>query len=221
MALRLYPFRQYSEHDVINMYANQVVDDNPATNGNGSNGVMVKVLSGNMNQDVFDLIGSTYLGKTDYPWVGADKYPVVPLRVVAATTGNGVLGVTLNQTLQNDENGEKLLYNPVKKDELQAVLSGQAVPVATRGLFTFDQTAYDTDGSVIPGNIAVISPSTPGTLSGVARESFADVTATIVGAILGTGNRTSQMGKSDEFAGTGTAQYALIQLDCSASWDVA
>ena len=204
------------------MYASQVVDDNPSQlTAMVAHGVMVKVLSGNMNQDVFDLIGSTYLGKTDYPWVGADKYPVVPLRVVAATTGNGVLGVTLNQTLQNDENGEKLLYNPVKKDELQAVLSGQAVPVATRGLFTFDQTAYDTDGSVIPGNIAVISPSTPGTLSGVTRESLADLTSTIVGAILGTGNRTSQMGKSDEFAGTGTAQYALIQLDCSASWDVA
>jgi hypothetical protein len=220
MALRLYPFRQYSEHDVINMYANQVVDDNPSTNGNGSAGVLVKVLSGNMQKDTFDLIGSDYLGKTDYPFLGADKYPVVPLRVVAATTGNGVLGVTLNQTLKNDENGEKLLYNPVKKDELQAVLSGQAVPVATKGLFIFDENAYDKDANFIPGNIAGISANA-GKMTGFARESFADIAGTIVGHIIGTGNRTSQMGKADEFAGTGTAQYALIQLDCSASWDVA
>lgn len=221
MALRLYPFRQYSDHDVINMYANQVVDETPTTNGNGSAGVLVKVLSGNMQKDTFDLIGSTYLGKTDYPFLGADKYPVVPLRVVAATTGSAVLGVTLNQTLQNDENGEKLLYNPVKKDELQAVLSGQAVPVATKGLFTFDENAYEKDANFVPGNICGISADNDGKMTGYARESLADLAGTIVGAIIGTGNRTSQMGKSDEFAGTGTAQYALVQLDVSASWDVA
>ena len=222
MALRLYPFRQYNETDVINLYANQVVDDNPATNGNGSAGVMVKVLSGNMNQDTFDLIGSDYLGKTDYPFLGADKYPTVPLRFDAATTGKAVLGVTLNQTIKNDENGEKLLYNPIKKDELQAVLSGQACPVATKGLFTFDESAYELVGaSVVPGNVVGISPGNPGKLTGYSREGLVDLTASLVGHVLGTGNRTSQNGQSDVFAGTGTAQYALIQLDCTASLTVA
>ena len=43
-----------------------------------------------------------------------------------------------------------------------------------------------------------------------------------MGQIIGTGNRTSQMGKSDEFAGTGTAQYALVHCwTVAASWDVA
>jgi hypothetical protein len=221
MALRLYPFRQYNETDVINLFANQVVDDSPSSNGNGSNGVMVKVLSGNMNQDTFDLIGSDYLGKTDYPFLGADKYPTVPLRFVAATTGAPVLGVTLNQTIKNDENGEKLLYNPVKKDELQAVLSGQACPVATKGLFTFDESAYETTGgSIIPGNVVGISANA-GKLTGYTREGLVDLTAALVGHVLATGNRTSQNGQSDVFAGTGTAGYALIQLDCSASLDVA
>lgn len=222
MALRLYPFRQYNETDVINLFANQVVDDNPTTNGNGSNGVMVKVLSGNMNQDTFDLIGSDYLGKTDYPFLGADKYPTVPLRFDAATTGKAVLGVTLNQTIKNDENGEKLLYNPIKKDELQAVLSGQACPVATKGLFTFDESAYELVGaSVVPGNLVGISPGNPGKLTGYSREELVDLTAAIVGHVLGTGNRTSQNGQSDVFAGTGTAQYALVQMDCTASLTVA
>jgi hypothetical protein len=220
MALRLYPFRQYNDTDVINLFANQVVDDSPTTNGNGSNGVMVKVLSGNMNQDTFDLIGSDYLGKTDYPFLGADKYPTVPLRFVAATTGAPVLGVTLNQPIKNDENGEKLLYNPIKKDELQAVLSGQACPVATKGLFTFDENAYEKDTNFAPGNVAAISANA-GKLTGVTREGLADLVGTLVGQILATGNRTSQNGQSDVFAGTGTAQYALVQLDCSASLDVA
>ncbi len=222
MALRLYPFRQYNETDVINLFANQVVDDNPSTDGNGSAGVMVKVLSGNMNQDTFDLIGSDYLGKTDYPFLGADKYPTVPLRFSAATTGAPVLGVTLNQTIKNDENGEKLLYNPVKKDELQAVLSGQACPVATRGLFTFDESAYELVGSsVVPGNVVGISPDNPGKLTGYSREGLVDLTAALVGHVLATGNRTSQNGQADVFAGTGTAQYALVQIDCSSSLDVA
>ena len=93
--------------------------------------------------------------------------------------------------------------------------------MATRGLFTFSEDAYEKDANFIPGNIAGISAGTDGKLTGFARESLADIAGTIVGAILGTGNRTSQMGQSDEFAGTGTAQYALVQLDCSASWDVA
>jgi len=220
MALRLYPFRQYNETDVINLFANQIVDDSPTTNGNGSAGVMVKVLSGNLNQDTFDLIGSDYLGKTDYPFLGADKYPTVPLRFTPATTGAPVLGVTLNQTLKNDENGEKLLYNPIKKDELQAVLSGQACPVATKGMFTFDESAYEKDANFVPGNVVGISANA-GKLTGYNRERLVDLDAALVGHILATGNRTSQNGQSDVFAGTGTAQYALIQLDSSSSLDVA
>ena len=220
MALRLYPFRQYNETDVINLFANQIVDDSPTTNGNGSAGVMVKVLSGNLNQDTFDLIGSDYLGKTDYPFLGADKSPTVPLRFQAATTGAPVLGVTLNQTLKNDENGEKLLYNPVKRDELQAVLSGQACPVATKGMFTFDETAYEKDSNFVPGNVVGISANA-GKLTGYNRERLVDLDAALVGHILATGNRTSQNGQSDIFAGTGTAQYALVALDTTASLDVA
>ena len=218
MALRLYPFRQYSDHDVINMFANQIVDDNPSTNGNGSAGVLVKVLSGNLKKDVIEFASSSsYLGKTDYPFLGADKYPQVPLRCIAATTGAPVLGVTLNQTVANDENGEKLIYNPIKRDELQAVLSGQAVPVATRGLFTFSADAYTEGATFIPGNVAAIS-STAGTMDGVSTDLVN--LHRVIGHILATGNRTSQMGQVDEFAGTGTAQYAMVYIDASASWNL-
>jgi hypothetical protein len=120
----------------------------------------------------------------------------------------------LRQTLETDENGEKLIYNPIKRDELQAVLSGQAVPVATKGLFTFSEDAYEKDSNFAPGNLAVISANA-GKLSGVAWANTSG--ETIVGTILGTGDRTSQNGQSDQFAGTGTAQYALVQLDCSIS----
>ena len=158
---------------------------------------------------------SSYLGKTDYPFLGADKYPQVPLRCIASTTGAPVLGVTLNQTIKNDENGEKLIYNPIKRDELQAVLSGQAVPVATRGLFTFSADAYTESATFIPGNVATVS-ATAGTMDGVSTDLVN--LHRVIGHILATGNRTSQMGQSDEFAGTGTQQYAMVYIDASASW---
>ena len=160
---------------------------------------------------------SSYLGKTDYPFLGADKYPQVPLRCIAATTGAPVLGVTLNQTIANDENGEKLIYNPIKKDELQAVLSGQAVPVATRGLFTFSNSAYTESATFIPGALAVVS-ATAGTMDGVSADLLN--LHRIIGHVVATGNRTSQMGQVDEFAGTGTAQYAMVHIDAAASWGV-
>ena len=213
MALRLYPFRQYSDHDVINMFANQIVDDNPSTNGDGSAGVLVKVLSGNLKKDVIEFASSSsYLGKTDYPFLGADKYPQVPLRCIAATTGVPIIGVTLNQTIKNDENGEKLIYNPIKTDELQAVLSGQAVPIATRGLFTFDADAYS---AFVPGYVACVS-ATAGKMAGVDPQLLSAHTP--VGHVLATGNRTSQNGQSDEFAGTGTQNYAMVMIDAAASW---
>lgn len=214
MSLRLLPFRQYNENDVINLFANETADETPSTNGNGSAGVLVKILSGNIKEDAIEYATNSYLGKTDYPYVGAAQYPTVPLRVTAATAGSPVLGVTLRQTLLKDENGEKLIYYPVKKEELQAVLTGQACPVARAGIFTFDESAYEKDSNFIPGNVAVVSANA-GKMSGVAWGSTSG--HTIVGAILGTGNRSSQNGQADQFAGTGTAQYALVDIDCGLS----
>jgi hypothetical protein len=218
MALRLYPFRQYSEYDVINLFASDTADSAPSTNGNGSAGVFVKVSAGNLDQDPITYAANSYLGNTDYPFLGAAQYPSVPLTFTAATTGAPVLGITLNQTLQNDENGEKLLYNPVKRQELQAVLSGQAVPVATRGIFTLADTAIDwVDANMAPNSHLLIS-TTAGKVTGLASTTATPFTGayTIVGRVLATGTRVSQNGKSDYYAGTGTAgaKYALVQIDC-------
>ena len=220
MSLRLYPFRQYSEFDVINLFASDTADTSPSTNGNGSAGVFVKVSAGNLDQDPITYAANSYLGKTDYPFIGAAQYPSVPLKFTAATAGDPVLGITLNQTLQQDENGEKLLYNPVKRQELQAVLTGQAVPVATRGVFTLADTAIDwVDGSMTVNNHLVISANA-GKVSGLAASAVSPITGTtsIVGRILGTGQRVSQNGASDYFAGTTTGKYALVQIDCVTSY---
>ena len=221
MSLRLYPFRQYSDIDVINMFANSTCDDNPFTNGNGSAGVFVKVNAGNLDLDPITYASNSYLGKTDYPFLGAAQYPSVPLTFTAATNDAPVLGITLNQTLAFDENGEKLLYNPIKKAELQAVLSGQAVPVATRGMFTLNDTAIDwVDANMVVNSQLLISANA-GKVSGLAPTTVGPLTGqyAIIGKVLATGSRASQNGKSDYFAGTGSAgaKYALVQIDCTNS----
>jgi hypothetical protein len=226
MSLRLYPFRQYSDVDVINMYASDTVDASPSTNGNGSAGVFVKVSAGNLDLDPIQYTATDItntLGKADYPFLGAAQYPAVPLRFTAATAGEPVLGLTLNQTLAADENGERLLYNPVKRAELQAVLTGQAVPVATRGVFTLADTAIDwVDASMAPNSHLIISANA-GKVSGLAVSAISPLTGTtsIIGRVLGTGTRTSQNGKSDYYAAAGTTgKFALVQIDCTTSYVV-
>lgn len=222
MSIRLYPFRQYSDHDVINMFASDTVDATPSTNGNGSAGVFVKVSAGDLDQDPITYAANSYLGKTDYPFIGAAQYPSVPLKFTAATAGEPVLGITLNQTLETDENGEKLLYNPVKRQELQAVVTGQAVPVATRGVFTLADTAIDwVDANMAPNSHLAISANA-GKVTGLAASAVSPLTGnySIVGRVLATGQRVSQNGKGDYFAGTTTGKYALVQVDCVSSYTV-
>jgi len=203
------------------MFANSTCDDNPFTNGNGSAGVFVKVNAGNLDLDPITYASNSYLGKTDYPFLGAAQYPSVPLTFTAATNDAPVLGITLNQTLAFDENGEKLLYNPIKTAELQAVLSGQAVPVATRGMFTLNDTAIDwVDANMVVNSQLLISANA-GKVSGLAPTTVGPLTGqyAIIGKVLATGSRASQNGKSDYFAGTGSAgaKYALVQIDCTNS----
>jgi len=240
MANRLLPFRQYDENDVINLFANATSDTNPTTNGNGSAGVFVSVSAGNFSKDAITYVDRGALGASyDHT---KNQYPEVQLKVTAASAGakaGEVIGVTLKQTLEQDENGEKLLYNPVKKDELQAVLSGQAVPLATRGVFTLTSDAVEgafPSTAPSPGQACVMSPVNAGKVSGIAFDSlvgdfteagasFAPTGTTydigggatkiyyqsahVLGTWLGTGTRSSVGPVTDVAAGG----YAVLKLN--------
>lgn len=206
MALRLLPFRQYDEQDVVNLYALEsgLALASTTGDGEGSNGVFVKVTNGNFNQDVVTYASDDYLGKTDYPFVGGDMYPSNPLTISGAASGDLPLGITLNQTAKADENGEKLLYNTTKKEELQAVLPGQSVPVATKGIFTLAAEAFDGSASdYAVGTGIQISDNNVGKITGVAPTDGA-----AFGTVLGTGSRSTQGGLTDQFAG----DYLIVKI---------
>jgi hypothetical protein len=226
MAIRLLPFRQYAEEDVVNLFANSSACATvlASDSSDGDAGVFVKVSAGDFGADPVGYVDNGYLGNTSYPFIGRNQYPVVPLKVEAATSGEACLGITLLQTAQADENGEKLLYYPQKKLEVQAVLTGEAVPVLGKGIVTLD-AATAIDGSLpAPGNYVKIG-STDGRITdgganlptGAAVES-----STFVGQVLATGQRVNRGVSSDQFAGasvgTGAAgsngQYAVVRINC-------
>lgn len=206
MALRLLPFRQYDEQDVVNVFALESDLALPSTTGDGegSNGVFVKVTNGNFNQEVVTYSNDDYLGQSSLPFVGSDMYPSNPLTISGAASGDLPLGITLNQTAKADENGEKLLYNTTKKEELQAVLPGQSVPVATKGIFTLAAEAFDGSSSLYTVGTGIqISDNNVGKITGVAPTDSA-----AFGTVLGTGSRSSNGGLTDQFAG----EYLIVKI---------
>lgn len=131
MSKRLKPFRQVAEEDIINGLFSadtQTLDQ----------GAIVSISASDGSKDPIEYVDSAQLGKTDYAHIGADMYPVVPNKFSVAASGAraaDVLGLTLYEVAYTDENGEKYLYYKQKRIENQIALSGEAVPVATRGVF--------------------------------------------------------------------------------------
>jgi hypothetical protein len=137
------PFRAYSEHEVINLFAYDLDTVNKGT--------FVKVANSGWvsSQDPINITSAVAMGNSYYGTV-SDRYSTTA-RVTAAGTGdnNKVIGLLLQDVRELDENGEKLVFHPRKAAELQCVVSGQSVPVLRRGVIlayatgaTAGSTAY-------------------------------------------------------------------------------
>ena len=217
MAIRLLPFRQYNEHDVINLFrANDTIIGSipaagsggvsaPERNGQHDNGLIVSIDSADFTKEPVEYGTEAYLGKTDYPHIGRNQYPkATPTFKQCVITAP--FGVTLRQTLTHDENGEKLLYYPQKALELNAVFPGQAVPILTRGLITVSKAGLDT---------TVLSANPGAKLYSTADGKFTTASsgAVQVGVLIGLGDRSAVGTNPDYFAGNGSdGDYAVIKL---------
>lgn len=155
MAKRILPYRDYSEHDVVNLFALDtagltLADCKEAGSGDWDSGVVVKVKAGTLPGDVPSKLDSAsgdklrdYLGASfGSAHIGYNAYPSNGMTVEAADSGDAIVGITLRETLAFDENGEKMLYYKQKLDEAQGVLPGQTVPVLSRGLVLLDGSAF-------------------------------------------------------------------------------
>jgi len=177
--------------------------------GLGDAGVFVKVSNGNFDNDPVTYQTDSYLGDTSYPFLGTtEMYPKVNLKITGSTSGEIPLGLTLYQTAKHDENGEKLLYNPQKAEELQALLPGQAVPVLTQGIVTLGNEAFDgTVSEYAPGKGIRTSLTNDGKLTGALRSDGIHV----FGHVLGTGVRSNVGITTDQFSG----DYIVVSFNCN------
>ena len=125
----LLPFRDYDEHDVINLFAYDGTSVNK--------GSLVKVMSTNGWEATDEMELGNPVSETVYGNTVSQRYAIAAL-VNTAASGETPVGMLLYDVRETDENGEKLLYNPRKAAEMQVAISGQALPIATKGVFLVD-----------------------------------------------------------------------------------
>jgi len=184
----LRPFRDYDEKDVINLFS--FSGTLPATAGTlvkttGNSGFVAT----DEQLEFLSSVGQSYNNTVSIRYGAYAK-------VATAGAGETPIGMMLMDVRETDENGEQLKFNPQKAAEMGVVLSGQAVPIVTRGIFLYSGTLLASQTPVaqsalycgpsgelttgyVRGIIATTTPS--GTATGVSG-----ITSPQVGFALGT-----------------------------------
>jgi hypothetical protein len=174
------PFRDYNEHDVINFFAYDGATANKGTF------VELSTFAPN-NQNGYSAVPAGAL--IDGTW---SYRHAVNARVTATASGSSkVLGMLLYDVKETDENGEALKFKPkYKRDALNCVLSGESVPVLTRGM------------------VEIIGfQGTPGAGSGAAVSNSGDGSIVVVAPSV----TTNRVGKF--LSSTGVDGYALLKIE--------
>jgi len=133
----LKPYRNVNEHDIIDLFAH--------VDGSANKGSLVSITTANGNTNVWNGVAS---GATPTPHLDvygslvntpSRAYSVrheVTWKVKNAVSGETPLGILYNDVREVNAFGEKLIYRPRnERFEKEYVVSGEAVPVVTRGLF--------------------------------------------------------------------------------------
>ena len=133
----LRPFRQYSEHDVVNLFALEA-RDGEALPVNKGTCVTVMGTAGweatdEMTLETIHADASTYNNTVSPRFAVQSK-----VQIHTGLSTDTVYGLLLHDVRDKDENGELLVYNPRKAAEMQASVSGQVVPICTKGIFLYD-----------------------------------------------------------------------------------
>ena len=193
MAQSLKPFRQFDEHDVINMFTYDVsatVTD--GVQARGSTIVEVQGAGFKASNDIHDITASqpnAAVNNNSYNNTLSLRYNLVSEVVAFDGTQDGAkaLGMLLHDVKTLDENGEDLRYNPRKADEMQVVVPGQAVPLVTKGLFLLHDDAGTSD-------LANATPNDPlyATSLGSWTDSAGDANDSVIGYALGNWDATTK-----------------------------
>ncbi len=143
----LFPFRQYSQHEVINLFA---------LDGTGMNGILVAMETG--NNSPLDSDGSWLSIGPGASFTNTTSYRYQQNRRVRPTVSGdskyNILGLTTYNVAEYDQHGNKLVLQPQSRwDELGIVPSGYSCPIVMRGIV--DISIAQVVGTPFPGYAAV------------------------------------------------------------------
>lgn len=186
----LRPFRDYDEKDVINLFtltgASLPFNKGTIVKIEGTQGFRLDLEQNEMFGNYGDFSVSNTVSQ---------RYGVVS-KVNVAGTGDFPLGITLNDMREVDENGLPLKYSPTKAAQMETVISGQSIPVLTRGTLAYS------------GVVGTITPGAPAYLGA------AGTVVTGIGALTGSTPGPTKVGK---FLGsTGVDGTCLIWFNFTA-----
>jgi len=150
---KLKPFRDYSEHDVVNLFS-----------FHGTAPVSAGTLVYIYNDGVTAFQGLTNLSSYDNT-VSSLFENVGKVKILESFDDSIPLGVLLKDVREYDENGELLLHNPRKLAEMDCVLPHQTVPVLTKGLIYVND--IDLSSKIING-ISYTAPTPQGGIAAYA-----------------------------------------------------
>lgn len=172
MAIRIRPFQNYEEHDLINMYALEpaLANESQLSTGDGDIGVLVTISKADLDDPTITWMDNSYLGTTKPKHLGTpNNYPVTSIQVKPAKKGDVFFGVTMWQTCKTDDNGEKLINKRELLGANHAVLPGQTIPILTRGWLDFTLDCFDVADESNPGIVLndklTLSPAKAGTFA--------------------------------------------------------
>jgi hypothetical protein len=216
---RFYPLSDLSQHDVLSLYSTMQTGVLAGT--------LVKIVTGAANPATLATdgwspasVGAQVAGAYSYRY--ETKMKVTP--TVSGDTSYNALGLALLNTLEFDENQQPLRYNERRAKEIGAVISGETVPIATRGMFgIWGQYIDQSMGNVQPGNVVVVSRSGNGLIAavdptnptnfGTGSTSFIYTPAHVIGKWLTSLPTSATTGVNSEFSAQGG--FALLQLDAN------
>lgn len=160
---RFFPLHGFDEHEVLSLYSKDVT---------GIAGELVKITTGSANPGNTDgwAAGSS-VGVAIFNQQAISMRYETKMKVTATVSGDTIynaLGFTELSTLEYDENGQPLRYNERRAKEIGAVISGETVPIITKGIIgLWGQYIDHSLGAVQPGNLVVISRSGQGLVASI------------------------------------------------------
>jgi hypothetical protein len=167
--MNIKPLRSVNQYDIVPFFSYDGASANKGTFvtavGSGLN------FSDDLGMSNLSAVDGTYSASFSVPWL-----------VTAAPSGAAkasVLGMLMKDVRTVDENGYPLIYDNRKAAEMDVIVSGQAVPVATKGFVLYGGIV----GTPAFGSGAAISDAGDGSLKVVAATD-----AKAIGRFLGPKN---------------------------------